>query len=203
MLRVGLTGGIATGKSYARARFAALGMPTVDADVLARQVVEPGTVGLAAIVRRFGSDVLDPAGALNRPALAAIVFEDREARQALEAIVHPQVRAAIDAFFEERAREGHQLAMADIPLLYETNRAAAFHVVVVVACSPEQQLARLQARDGLSVVDAGRRLAAQWPIAEKVRRADIVIDTGGTHEETDRQVHAVFEALRERATRPA
>lgn len=201
MLRVGLTGGIATGKSYARARFEVLGVPTIDADVVARDVVAPGTAGLEAVAARFGRDVLDPSGALNRPALAAIVFADADARRALEAIVHPRVRDAIEAFFQQQEGRGAPLAMADIPLLYETRRAAAFDVVVVVACSPEQQFARLRARDQMSEEDARRRIAAQWPITEKVRLADIVIDTSGTFDHTDRRIAEVVQELTLRAAR--
>jgi dephospho-CoA kinase len=202
MLRIGLTGGIATGKSYARLRFAAHGVATIDADALAREVVAPGTPGLAAVAARFGPQVLDGSGALDRPAMAAIVFADAEARRALEAIVHPRVRAAIDEFFVAQAQAGAPLAMADIPLLFESGRAGAFDLVIVVACSPEQQIARLRARDGLGEDAARQRLAAQWPIDEKARLADIVIDTSGDFESTDRQIDDVFRQLTARSTQP-
>lgn len=195
MLKVALTGGIATGKSYVLARFAALGIPTVDADRLARQLVEPGSPAWGAIRARFGPGVFDADGQLNRRALAAIVFADPAARRDLEAILHPLVYQAIETWFAARAQEGHRLAIADIPLLYETGRAAAFDAVIVVACPPEEQLARLMARDGLSEAEARQRLAAQWPIGEKVERADFVIRTDGSFEETDRQVREVYDTL--------
>jgi dephospho-CoA kinase len=200
---VALTGGIATGKSYVRARLAQRGVPTIDADVVARQVVEPGTPALAAIVARFGRGVLDAAGALDRAALGSIVFSDAAARRDLEAIVHPAVYRAIGDWLDrlERSAEA-MLAVADIPLLFETGREGDFEVVVVAACDQETQLARLMTRDRISEPEARRRLAAQWPIAEKVRRADLLIDTGGTFEETDRHVGEVLEALRARAGAP-
>jgi dephospho-CoA kinase len=200
MLRVALTGGIATGKSYVLARIAARGIPTLDADVLARDAVAPGTPALRAIVGRFGVKVLDATGALDRASLAGIAFEDAAARGDLERIVHPVVRAAMARWLGELERDGqHALAVVDIPLLFETGRAHEFDVVVVTACPPDEQLRRVVRRDGVTAEDAGRRLAAQWPIAEKARRAAHVIDTSGTFEETDRQVDAMVEALVARA----
>jgi dephospho-CoA kinase len=199
MLSVALTGGIATGKSYVRARFEALGVPTIDADTLARDVVRPGTAALAQIVARFGAGVLQPDGALDRRALGAVVFADPVARRALEAIVHPAVRQAIDAWVAERRQQGDPLAVADIPLLFETGRTGEFDVVVVTACPPDEQVARIVRRDGLSEADARARVEAQMPIEEKVRRADHVVRTDGTHEETDRQVDALVTMLRDRA----
>jgi dephospho-CoA kinase len=193
--RVGLTGGIATGKSHVRARFEAHGVPTIDADVLAREVVAPGTPGLAAVRDRFGPGVIDAAGGLDRRALGVIVFADPVARHDLEAIVHPLVRARTEAWFAGLDPARQAWAIADIPLLYETGRDRDFDVVLVAACDPAAQLARLVRRDGLSEAEARRRLAAQWPIAQKVRRADYVIDTNGTVEETDRQVDALLPLL--------
>src|SRR4051812_14275015 len=118
-LRIALTGGIATGKSHVREQFGALGVPTIDADTLAREAVAPGTSGLAAVVQRFGADVLDASGGLDRRRLAAVVFADPDARLALEEIVHPSVRAGTDAFFNSLDPEQHRFAIADIPLLYE------------------------------------------------------------------------------------
>ncbi len=196
MVKAALTGGIATGKSYVLAQFTALGIPTLDADRLARQVVEPGQPAWQAIRERFGPAVFDATGRLDRRALASLVFADPAARRDLEAIVHPPVYGAIEMWFAELAREGrHRVAIADIPLLYETGRAGAFDVVIVVACEPAEQIARLMARDGLSEAEARQRLAAQWPIADKLARADFVIRTDGPFEETDRQVRAVYQAL--------
>ncbi len=200
MRRVALTGGIATGKSYVRRRLEAAGVPTIDADVLAREAVAPGSPALAAIVERFGKDVLDRDGALDRPALGRLVFANPARRRDLEAIVHPVVRAATDAWFERLHETGTApFAVADIPLLYETGRDADFERVVVTTCPEAMQIARIAARDGLSEAGARARIAAQWPLAEKVRRADYVVDTGGLFEETDRQVDAVIRALTRRA----
>jgi dephospho-CoA kinase len=194
MLRAALTGGIATGKSHCLRAFAALGAPVIDADILARDVVAPGTPGLSAVVRRFGSGVLDAAGALDRDALGRIVFDDPRARRDLEGIIHPSVYAAITAWFQEQ--EGRTaVAIADIPLLFETNHAHDFDKVIVAACSPAEQLNRLMARDGLSAPQARRRIAAQMPIDEKRTRGDYVIDTSGTVSETNRQVAEVWKSL--------
>lgn len=191
-----MTGGIATGKSYVRERFAVLGVPTIDADVLARDAVAPGSAALAAVVRRFGAGVLDADGTLDRQKLAKIVFADPEARRALEAIIHPEVRRATEAWFSSLDASRHPFAIADIPLLYEVGRDRDFDVAVVVACAPETQVRRVMERDGVSEAEARQRLAAQMPIDEKERRADYVIRTDGTFEETDRQVIEVFERLR-------
>jgi dephospho-CoA kinase len=192
--RVALTGGIATGKSYVRARFEALGIPTSDADTFARAVVAPGTDGLEAVVRAFGREVLDPSGALDRRTLASLVFADPERRLALEAIVHPAVRRATDAWFAH-LEPSVPLAIADIPLLYETGRDRDFEHVIVTACEPEEQIRRIVKRDGLSDAEARQRVAAQLPIDEKVRRADFVIRTDGSYEETDVQVRNVLARL--------
>jgi dephospho-CoA kinase len=194
--RVALTGGIATGKSDLRARFEALGVPTIDSDLLAREAVAPGTVGLAAVVTRFGRDVLHADGTLDRKKLARIVFTDPEARLALEAIVHPEVRRAVDEWFAALDPDRYPYAIADIPLLYEVGRDRDFDVVIVAACDPDTQVRRVMKRDDVSEVSARQRLAAQLPIDQKVRRADYVIRTDGTDEDTNRQVSAVCEKLR-------
>lgn len=199
LLRIGLTGGIATGKSYVTQRLHQAGVPTIDADLLAREAVAPGSEGLRAVVTRFGSGVLTDAGALDRPKLAALVFADPAARADLEAIVHPQVRARIARWQAQLATLGHRgPIVADIPLLFETGRRGDFDVTVVVACEPATQRARLIARDGLSAEDADRRIAAQWPIAKKVAAADYVVRTDGSFADTDAEVDAVLAALRAR-----
>ena len=195
MIKVGLTGGIATGKSYVVGRLRSAGIPIVDADVLARDAVAPGSAGLLAIVERFGREVLTTTGDLDRPALGRLVFSDETARRDLEAIVHPVVRRGIAEFFE-RLPADVPLAVADIPLLFETHQERRFDKVVVVACARATQIERVMARDGLSHDDAERRVAAQLPIEEKVRRADHVVRTDGTHADTDTQVAALLEELR-------
>lgn len=194
MVRVALTGGIATGKSFCLSRFAALDVPTIDADVLAREAVGPGSAGLAAVVRRFGASLLRSDGTLDRPALARIVFADRAARADLEAIVHPDVYRRIGEWFGALA-PSTRIAIADIPLLFETGQNHAFDRVVVCACTPEEQLRRLVSRDHLSEPDARARITAQWPIGDKVARADYVIGTDGTLADTEARVRVVYEVL--------
>jgi len=202
MLRVALTGGIATGKTYCLARLAALGAPVIDADHLAREAVAPGAPGLAAVAARFGPGVLAPDGTLDRARVAACVFADPAARRDLERIIHPIVYRGISEWAAGLAAAGRPLAVADVPLLYETGHDRDFDRVVVAACAPDLQVRRLAERNRLDEPEARRRLAAQWPIERKRAAADYVIDTGGTFDETDRQVEDVWRALqRDAATR--
>ena len=194
--RVALTGGIATGKTHVRARLEQLGVATIDSDTLAREAVAPGSRGLALVVERFGGDVLEADGTLNRARLGSIVFADAAARRDLEAIIHPEVRRATEAWFGSLDAAVHPFAVADIPLLFEVGRESDFDVVIVVACDPETQVTRVMARDGLSESDARQRLAAQLPIGDKARRADFVIRTDGSYDDTNAQVDAVLSALR-------
>ncbi|MEO8077189.1 MAG: dephospho-CoA kinase [Acidobacteriota bacterium] len=195
MLQVALTGGIATGKSFCLARFASLGVPVIDADLLAREAVAPGSPALGAVAARFGAPVFQPDGSLDRAALGRIVFSDRAARADLEAIVHPEVYRRIGAWFASQPA-GTRLAIADLPLLFETGHHHDFDRVIVCACAPAEQLRRLMARDRLSEADARARLAAQWPVEEKAARGDHVIRTDGTLADTDAQVRVVLDALR-------
>ena len=194
MLRVALTGGIATGKSYCLARFEARGVPVIDADRLAREAVMPGSRALEAVVTRFGDTILLADGSLDRAALGRIVFNDRAARADLEAIVHPEVYRRIGEWFASRP-PATRFAMADIPLLFETGHNHDFDRVIVCACDPQRQLRRLMSRDGLSEPEARVRLNAQWPIDEKASRATHVIRTDGTLADTDAQVRTVHELL--------
>lgn len=194
MLRVALTGGIATGKSYCLARFAALGAATIDADRLARAAVVPGSRALDAIVARFGPSMLLPDGTLDRSSLGRLVFHDRAARADLEAIVHPEVYRRINEWLATLP-PATRIALADIPLLFETGHIHDFDRVIVVACDPREQLRRLMSRDGLSERDARARLDSQWPIEEKIARADYVIRTDGTVADTDAQVRTIYELL--------
>jgi len=192
--RVALTGGIATGKSHVRAQLEQLGVPTIDSDVLAREAVAPGTPGLAAVVARFGSDILDARGGLDRRRLAELVFADAASRHELEAIVHPIVRVATDAWFAS-LDSSHEFAVADIPLLYEAGRDRNFDTVIVTACDPDTQVGRVMKRDGATEAEARARIAAQLPIEEKVRRAAYVIRTDGTVADTNRLVNEVWMQL--------
>ena len=194
MLRVALTGGIATGKSYCLRRFASLGVPVVDADALARDVVAPGTPGLDAVIARFGRGVLTPDGFLDRPALGRIVFGDARARAALEAIIHPEVYRRIRDWFANLPL-ATRVAVADIPLVFETGQDHEFDRVIVAACDAEEQVRRVKARDGLTDTEARARLWAQWPIEEKINRATAVIWTDRGFAETDRQVSEIHDRL--------
>jgi len=193
--RVALTGGIATGKSHVRARFESLGVPTIDSDTLARNAVAPGSAGLSAVVRRFGADVCEPDGTLNRKRLATIVFADEEARRDLEHIIHPYVRHASETWFAS-IDSRVPFAVADIPLLFEAGRESEFDAVIVTACEPATQLQRLMNRDHLTETEAAQRIAAQWPLDRKIARADYVVRTDGTVDDTNRQVDAVASQLR-------
>jgi dephospho-CoA kinase len=194
MLRIALTGGIATGKSYCLERFAALEVATIDADLLAREAVAPGSSGLRAVAERFGAGVLAADGTLDRPALGRLVFADAKARAALEAITHPEIYRRIRDWYANLPA-ATPVAIADIPLLYETGHHHDFDQVIVAACQPEEQLRRLMARDNLSDTEARARLAAQWPIAEKIARATHVIWTDRGYAETDGQIRTLLACL--------
>jgi dephospho-CoA kinase len=194
MRRVALTGGIATGKSYCLLRLGALGAATIDADRLAREAVAPETPGLAAVIDHFGARMLRPDGTLDRAALGRVVFADPRARAALEAIIHPDVRRRIRDWSAALPPDT-RVAVADIPLLFETGQEHDFERVVVAACPREEQLHRVMARDGLPAGDARARLLAQWPIEEKVKRADDVVWTDRSFADTDRQVQELFERI--------
>lgn len=180
MRLIGLTGGIASGKTTFADALRARGVPVVDADALARAAVAPGTEALAEIGRLFGPGVIAPDGSLDRKKLGAIVFADAEARRRLEAVTHPAVRAAMAAETARLEAAGHPLAFYDTPLLYEVGLDRLLDSVVVVWAPRDVQRARLQARDGLAPEEAEARLAAQLPIDEKAARADVVVENAGT-----------------------
>lgn len=194
--KIALTGGIATGKSYVANKLREAGVPVVDADVLAREVVAPGTPVLAAIRKRFGPDAVRRDGTMDRIRVGQIVFKDKRARLDLEAIIHPAVVKAINDFFAALPKRT-PFAVADIPVLFETGRDKEFDAIIVVACPREMQLQRLMERNKLSKEDAERRLAAQLPIDQKVKKATYVIKNDGTFEETDKQIDALIGLLRE------
>ena len=192
--KVALTGGIATGKSYVATRLREAGVPIVDADVLAREVVSPGSPALSAIRKRFGPDAVRRDGTMDRVRVGQIVFKDKRARLDLEAIIHPAVIKAINDFFNALPKRT-PFAVADIPLVFETGREKEFDVIVVVACPREMQLQRVMERNKLSKEDAERRLSAQLPIDQKVKKATHVIRTDTTFEETNAQVDELIKKL--------
>jgi dephospho-CoA kinase len=192
-VRVGLTGGLASGKSTVSAMLRELGAVVIDADVLAREVVAPGTPGLQAVVASFGPEVLADDGSLDRASLGAIVFVDRSRRSALEGIVHPLVRARA-AELEAAAPSG-ALVVHDIPLLVETGQADAFDAVIVVDVPEDVQVERAVHDRGWSEDEARSRLAAQAARAERLAAATHVIDNSGTFEDLRRRVAEVFAEL--------
>lgn len=199
MLKVALTGGIATGKSYVLARLKDRGIPVIDADDIVHQALGPGTPATNAIASRFGSDFLKPDGSIHRTMLGVKVFRDPDTRREIEGILHPVVYQSIRSWFDTL---GGPLGVASIPLLYETNREKDFDYVVVTVCPPDVQLRRVLDRDRMSEEEAHQRIAAQIPAEEKAARADFVILTGGTKQATDRQVDELIGALH-RLTQPA
>jgi dephospho-CoA kinase len=195
-LLVGLTGGIATGKSTVSAMFAHLGARIVDADLLAREVVMPGQPAHAEIVKEFGPEVLQEDGSLDRKRLGAIVFADTARRKQLEAITHPAIYARqqrILSVYDEEAFAG--IVIWDAALLIESSSAKRMDKVVVVVADAATELGRLMARDGFSEEEGRRRIASQMPLGEKVKVADYVIDNSGSRAETERRVREVYRAL--------
>ena len=192
-MRVGLTGGVAAGKSTVSAMLADLGAVVIDADLLAREVVAPGTDGLAEVVAAFGPEVLTPDGALDRPALGAIVFADPEKRRTLEAIIHPRVRARAAAL--EAAAPPGTVVVHDIPLLAETGQAASFDAVIVVDVPEEVQVERMTAQRGLTVEEAESRIAAQATRPARLAVATYVVDNTCSLEALRSRVSEVFADL--------
>ncbi|MGZ0086683.1 dephospho-CoA kinase [Caldibacillus thermoamylovorans] len=193
VLTIGLTGGIASGKSTVSAMMRQLGLPVIDADEAARAVVRPGEDAYRQIVAAFGPGILQKNGDIDRAKLGAIVFRDEAERTKLNAIVHPAVRRRMLAEKEELVRAGAKTIVLDIPLLFESGLTDWVDKVLVVFVDEETQLRRLMARNGFTKEEALARIRAQWPLAEKVKRADAVLDNNGTIEETRRQLLAVLE----------
>ncbi|MEU8590315.1 dephospho-CoA kinase [Streptomyces sp. NPDC048664] len=197
MLSVGLTGGIGAGKSEVSRLLVRYGAVLIDADRIAREVVEPGTPGLAAVVEAFGQEVLLPDGGLDRPALGAIVFADPEKLTALNAIVHPLVGARSREL--EEAAPADAVVVHDVPLLAENGLAPLYDVVVVVDVSPATQLDRLVRLRGMSEEDARARMAAQATREKRLEIADVVIDNDVPLERLEQSVAAVWADLSRRA----
>ena len=201
MLRVGLTGGIGSGKSEVSRRLAIHGAVIVDADVAAREVVVPGTPGLARIVETFGADVLGPDGALNRERLGAIVFRDPGLRTKLNEIVHPLVREwmrAAERAAVQAAEPPGPIIVHDVPLLAESRGKAGFDLVIVVDVPPELQVERLVSQRGMAPEQARARMAAQASREQRLAVADVVIDNSGSLDDLDRRVAEVWADLEHR-----
>ncbi len=197
MLKVGLTGSIAVGKTYVCGVFRELGCHVLDADQVARDVVDIGTPGLARVVESFGPEILSPAGALDRSKMASIVFEDEKKRLLLNSIVHPLVFEAHNEWLAAReAEDPDGIAIIDAALMIEAGGHKRYDQLIVVWCQPEIQLKRLIARNDLPEAEARKRIAAQMPQEEKKRYADHLIDTSDGFEDTRRQVHEVYEKLK-------
>jgi dephospho-CoA kinase len=197
VLRVGLTGGIGSGKSAVSSRLASRGAVVIDSDVLAREVVAPGTDGLAEVVKAFGSDVLTADGELDRPALGRIVFGDEAARRKLEAIIHPQVRARAAEI--EAAAPADAVVVHDIPLLVETGQADRFDVVLVVDAPIDVQLERLTTQRGMTETEAKQRIASQASREDRLAVAGLVLDNSGSLADLEGRIDEVWAELQRRS----
>lgn len=193
---LGLTGGIATGKSTVTGMLRERGIPVIDADQIAREVVEPGKPAYEAIVRHFGRDILLEDGEINRKKLGEIVFSDEAERQKLNAIVHPEVRRVMREEAEAAEANGADIVFMDIPLLFESKLQYMVEKIVLVYAPADMQLARMMERDELEEEQAQKRLRAQFPIDQKKKDADFLIDNSTTREETERQVEKLLAELR-------
>jgi dephospho-CoA kinase len=192
MYWIGLTGGIACGKSTVARLLRERGFEVIDADQVARDVVAFGTDGYNEIVARFGAGILAADQSLDRSRLAQIAFSDPIRLSQLEAITHPKIKAKVAERRNEIARSGAAMAFYDVPLLFEKSMQTNFDRVITVACSLEHQMRRLRERNGLNDTEIAKRLAAQWPLEEKVRRSDAVIQNDGTLDELSLQVNLVM-----------
>jgi len=196
MFLVGLTGGIATGKSTVSSAFREYGVAVLDADVIARKVVEPGRPAWKKIKKEFGDEVFLPNGTLNRQRLGEIIFANQEKRRILNKITHPQVYKEMFLQCLALFLKGHRYAVLDLPLLYESGYMVPFvNKIVVVKCRPEQQLQRLMDRNLFTAQEALSRINAQMSLEEKCRRADFVIDNSRSVEDTETQVRRTVEDL--------
>jgi dephospho-CoA kinase len=200
MLRVGLTGSIAVGKTFVLGVLRELGCEVIDADAIAREVVAPKTAGLAALVEAFGTEILKSDGTLDRASLGSVVFGDKNKRVLLNSILHPLIIAAQDERLRELDQQNPQgIAVVDAALMIESGGYKRFDKLVVVHCLPEIQLQRLMERDDLSRDEAQQRIDAQMSQAEKMTYADYLIDTSGEFAETRRQTEGIYKVLRDAA----
>ncbi len=197
MLRVGLTGGLASGKSFVGKALADLGCLVIKADDLGHEVQRPGGEAYDAIVQEFGREILNPEGAIDRRKLAALVFHNPERLETLNGIIHPLVRLKRLKMEEEFARQHPDgIAVTEAAILVETGSYREFDKLIVAICRPEQQIERAMSRDHLSRQEVLDRMKRQMPLEEKVKYADYVIDTSGPKEDTLAQTRAVYETLR-------
>lgn len=200
MLKVGLTGGISTGKSFVLSVLAELGCAVIDADKLAHQAIEPGQSAYFEVIEKFGEAILLPDRRIDRQKLGSIVFGNEEARLKLNAIVHPRVFEAQQKWFQElERRHPDTIAVVDAALMIETGSYKRFDCLVVVHCAPESQLERLMIRNNLSREAALKRIESQMPSKDKLMFADYVIDTSGSMEGTRDQVGRLYRELKKRA----
>jgi dephospho-CoA kinase len=195
-LHLALTGNIAAGKSTVAALLADHGATIIDADLLAREALAPGSPGLAAVIAQFGPVLLRPDGTLDRAALRQRVFADASAREALNAIVHPEVRRRRDAAVQAAVARGDQIIISDIPLLFEVGLEGEFDGVILVDAAPEVRLARLVGERGLSAEEARRMIDAQWPSDRKRQGATWIIDNNGPRDALVARVGEVWDAIR-------
>lgn len=196
MRKVGLTGGIASGKSTVSGMFRDLGVPVIDADLIAREVVAPGSRALGAIVDAFGEEILTEEKGLNRAALGEIVFSDPAKKKVLEGILHPEIIAEQDRRLRDLEREGRTpVAVVDAAVMIESGSWKRFDSLVVVDCDESQQIGRLRLRNGMNEEEAVMRVNAQMPLSEKVKYADHVIDNRGSIDDTRKQVEELMKLL--------
>ena len=196
MLRVGLTGNIATGKSHASRVFAELGARVLDADIIAHDLMRPGRETYRKVVQAFGDDILSADGAIDRKKLGRIVFNDSEKRLQLNSLVHPDVGSEVRRRIIELEQDTPAgIVIVDAALMIESGSYKAYQRVIVTYCDPALQLQRIMARDGLSMEEARARVASQMPMEEKLKYADYRIDTSGTFEQTREHIEQVYREL--------
>ena len=193
MLVYGLTGGIACGKSTVAKMLLDKGFPVIDADIVAREVVAPNTIGLQKIVEHFGADVLQADGSLDRKKLGDLVFQDSEARKKLESITHPRIFQNIASQLAEYRKQGHSFAFVEAALMVETGSYRLYEGLIVVGCEEEQQIQRLMQRNDLTKEEAQHRIVSQMPISEKKKMADFYVDNSSSMEHLSLQVHQLIE----------